>query len=88
LGIATNRETEWSSHGKTGEAHPVFQTNDAVSNGGLLFLVPALLEQGLLKAGGFLPLAPDPLLWSASYRYDPGLHGPGTDQKPRTTQAM
>ena len=58
MGIATNRETERNSHGKTGEAAPVFQANDAVSYGGLLFLVPALLEEGLLKARDFYDLPP------------------------------
>jgi len=56
LGIATVREVERSSHGKTGEAQVIFEPNEAVSYGGLLFLVPALLEHGLLKAKDFYQL--------------------------------
>jgi len=47
---------ERNSYGKTGEAQVIFTSNEAVSYGGLLFIIPALLEQGLLKAKDFYQL--------------------------------
>jgi len=56
MGIATTREVERSSHGQSGHSQPIFETNDSVSFGGLLFLIPSLLQQGLLTMGDFFHL--------------------------------
>jgi hypothetical protein len=51
LGIATSRfeERTLCSLGKAGHAQPEFERNQALVGAGVLFLLPALLSQGLLK---------------------------------------
>lgn len=52
MGVATTREVERvaASLGLLQEASPVFESANNVCNAGVLFFVPALLAQGLLKA--------------------------------------
>jgi hypothetical protein len=56
LGIATSRLTDRvaASLGLLQEATPQFVPADNVCNAGVLFMVPALLSQGLLKASSLL----------------------------------
>jgi hypothetical protein len=51
MGIATTRYDEriLAATGEGGNAATVFQSHEGVCNGGILFLLPALLLQGLLK---------------------------------------
>ncbi len=51
MGIATHREERLS--GKKGHAAPCFEPHHSVDLGGLLFLLPCLIQQGLLKARDF-----------------------------------
>jgi hypothetical protein len=52
MGIATTRYEErgMTAMGAGGNAPAVFEVHDAIQHGGVLFLLPALLSQGLLKA--------------------------------------
>jgi hypothetical protein len=51
MGVATTREMDrvLASMGKLQEATPIFTPADNVCNAGVLFLLPALIAQGLLK---------------------------------------
>ena len=51
MGIATTRINDrvLAAVGEGGNAVPEFEAHDGVCNGGVLFLLPALLSQGLLK---------------------------------------
>jgi len=51
MGIATTRTGDrvLAAVGAGGNAKPEFESHDGVCNGGVLFLLPALLSQGLLK---------------------------------------
>jgi hypothetical protein len=53
MGMAVTRVDErvFAAVGLGGNAQPVFGNHEAVCGAGVLFLLPALLEQGLLKTG-------------------------------------
>ena len=50
MGIATTNETEraLARFGAIAGVEPKFETHNSVPNGGVLFLLPALLSQGLM----------------------------------------
>ena len=61
MGIATFRFEEriMCAVGKGGHTSPVFEDNQSLCGAGILFLLPALLAQGLLKTKEVYDLPPN-----------------------------
>ena len=51
MGVATTRQEDrlMAATGQAGHVMPEFEAHDGIANGGVLFLIPALLSMGLLK---------------------------------------